>query len=173
MFETENFTIRETSESDLKEVIRMENASDTEQFIAPYSAEEHMQIANHPEALHLLAVRKENDVPVGFFIINLVDRKHHSMEVRRLVIDDKGKGSGQEMINWVLSWCFDELNFRRIWFDVFCDNKRAIRLYNYYGFVKEGVLRDSFFDGEKYRSIQIMSMLHSEYKELLGEAVST
>lgn len=169
MFETENFLIRETTENDLEDVVRMENANDTEQFIAPYSSDEHLQIANHPEALHLLAIKKETEKPVGFFIINLVDRKHHSLEVRRLVIDDKGKGSGQEMINWVLKWCFEELKYRRIWFDVFCDNKRALRLYDFYGFVKEGVLRDSFFDGEKYRSIQIMSMLHDEYKERVNE----
>ena len=60
-------------------------------------------------------------------------------------------------------YCFDELNFHRIWLDVFDDNLRAIHLYKSEGFTEEGKLRDVIRNDENYRSLLILSILEKEF----------
>ena len=43
------------------------------------------------------------------------------------------------------------------------ENRRARGLYESEGFVAEGVMRDSFWTGEEYESLEVMSLLESEY----------
>ncbi|MEO6902846.1 MAG: GNAT family protein [Bacteroidia bacterium] len=51
-----------------------------------------------------------------------------------------------------------------MWFDVYDDNDRAIKLYESEGFVKEGTLRDNVITKNGYRSQRIYSMIENEYK---------
>jgi RimJ/RimL family protein N-acetyltransferase len=70
-----------------------------------------------------------------------------------LVPDYRGGGVGVRLMDEVLKRAF-ATGFVRVELNVRADNTRAIRLYENFGFVREGVLRDAVFvDGEFYDAI--------------------
>jgi predicted GNAT family N-acyltransferase len=67
--------------------------------------------------------------------------------------DNRGRGIGPRLMNQALKQAF-ATGFVRVELSVRADNMRAIRLYEKFGFVREGVLRDAVFvDGEFYDTI--------------------
>ena len=99
----------------------------------------------------------------GFGDINPVNRT----AVFGLVIGDKNyrnKGLGTEILNLMLKYGFNILNFNRIYLEVNADNIPAIKLYEKAGFKIEGCLRqDYYFDGE-YKDKLIMGILKGEFR---------
>ncbi len=81
------------------------------------------------------------------------------------MIAEPGQGLGRRVLEAILHKVFDEFSAHRLWLDVFTDNDRARHLYRSIGFVEEGVLRECVRRGDLYRSLLIMSMLGSEYRE--------
>jgi RimJ/RimL family protein N-acetyltransferase len=70
-----------------------------------------------------------------------------------VVPDYRGRGIGPRLMNQALKQAF-ATGFVRVELSVRADNMRAIRLYEKFGFVREGVLRDAVFvDGEFYDTI--------------------
>lgn len=80
------------------------------------------------------------------------------------MVAEKGRGHGRAALRLVKERAFGELGAHRLWLDVKEENARARRLYESEGFVSEGVLRDSFWTGEGYESLVVMSILESEYR---------
>jgi RimJ/RimL family protein N-acetyltransferase len=52
------------------------------------------------------------------------------------------QGQGKQLLGAVLAHVFGALNAHRIGFDVTADNARAIRLYESFGFQREGLVRE-------------------------------
>lgn len=67
-----------------------------------------------------------------------------------------GKGIAGELISCLIGWSKEAGIIRKINLRVREDNKRAIRLYERFGFVKEGIVSRNFcIDGRFYSSIQM------------------
>ena len=69
---------------------------------------------------------------------------------------------GKQTFALVFQLAFSHLNMHRIWLDVFTDNEKAIGLYKKLGFKTEGLLRECYWDGEKFKSLYLMSLLEGE-----------
>jgi RimJ/RimL family protein N-acetyltransferase len=70
-----------------------------------------------------------------------------------VIPDYRGRGIGARLMDQTLKQAFAS-GFVRIEFSVRADNLRAMRLYEKFGFVREGVLRDAVFvDGEFHDTI--------------------
>lgn len=83
-----------------------------------------------------------------------------------IVIGDKNewnKGYGNEASIEILDYGFKHLNLHRIYLKVLSKNKRAIKLDEKIGFIKEGVLREAIFKNNQYHDLIIMSILRDEY----------
>ena len=59
-----------------------------------------------------------------------------SVEFRRIVIAERGKGIGQQVLNQIENYCRMILKRNRIWLDVFYFNKRGIHIYEKQGYQK-------------------------------------
>lgn len=79
--------------------------------------------------------------------------------------DIRGRGYAEKAIRKSVSIFFDELKLHRIWLKVFPSNDIAIHLYEKVGFVREGIERDSFFDGENYKNQLVYSLLRTEWND--------
>jgi RimJ/RimL family protein N-acetyltransferase len=55
-----------------------------------------------------------------------------------------------------------------VWLDVKEYNFSAKSLYDYLGFIQEGLLREAVFHNGKYDSIYVMSILEKDYKIQTG-----
>lgn len=65
-----------------------------------------------------------------------------------------------------LDFAFYDLNLNRVWAKIYEYNRKALGLIQYFGFKKEGVIRQSaFMDGEFVNEV-ILSLLREEYDVL-------
>lgn len=121
-------------------------------------------IADQDEA-HLLV--EQANGPVGYVLLTGLENPHLTLNLQRIVVVEKGKGYGRQILQWVKAFTFDTLGYHRLWFDVISSNQRAQSLYKSEGFVVEGVLRDSWKTASGYEDMLIMSMLAPEYRAAL------
>lgn len=83
-----------------------------------------------------------------------------------IMIGDKdywGKGYGQDAINTLLDFCFNQMNLHKVKLGVFSFNKRAIKCYEKCGFKVEGVLKEEIFRDGVYHDEYSMAIFREEY----------
>ena len=86
-------------------------------------------------------------------------------EIWRIYIGDldyRGKGLGQQSLEAMMKYCFDELKFERLYLDHYTGNP-ASQLYLKLGFQYEGVLRSNCRKNGILYDVHLMSMLKDEY----------
>lgn len=77
------------------------------------------------------------------------------------------KGLGKEVMKLMLDFGFNELNFHRIHLNVISYNERAIKLYESFGFVREGTYREFINrDGKRY-DLYLYGLLKAEWEKSL------
>lgn len=152
-----------TQLSDMEAIIALENSKENIPFILPNSKEEHCQLLSNKDVAHI-SLKNKNAQLVGYLLLAGLANPHKSIEFRRLVIHQKGKGFGRAAIKMVKDYCFIELNCHRLWLDVLETNARARHLYKSEGFIEEGRMRECILVEGKFNSLILMSMLKQEYK---------
>jgi RimJ/RimL family protein N-acetyltransferase len=126
----------ELQESTIEDLIlfsKWENIDGIREFICPYSIERHKEEFERGEMIYLKI--NFNLEPVGFVLLKLENDKK-SVEFRRIVIAERGKGIGQSVLNEIENYCLNKLKRKRIWLDVFDFNKRGIHIYEKLGYNK-------------------------------------
>lgn len=154
-------TIRRTRVSDLDFVLSAERAEDNRDYVSQQTFEEHCALADNPDVLHMIIEHEGS--PVGYTIIAGLTKQNRSVELRRIVITEKGRGLGRKALRLCKELAFEHLKAHRLWLDVIHYNARAQHLYASEGFVTEGVLRDCDFYQGQFFSMVIMSILEGEY----------
>lgn len=123
--------IRTSLENELELFQSFEKEKDTKDYIIPYTVEKHIEEFNKSNIFYK-TILNGNKI-VGFMILNLEEDKK-SVEFRRIVINEKGKGFGIMAINYLDYIVKEEYLRNRIWLDVFANNKRAIHIYETCGY---------------------------------------
>lgn len=105
---------------------------------------------------------------IGESVINEIDWDLRSANFRIGIFHSEtcGKGIGSWATQMTRDFAFEQLKLHRLELDVFSFNPRAERAYVKAGFKREGILRDSIWDGEKYADDILMAILEDEWKEL-------
>ncbi len=141
-------------------IVCIEKANDDFVFVWP--RERHIEAIERLDEMHVSIVNAATKELVGYIILSGIGGEDNSLEFRRMVIADKGKGYGGISVRFIKKYCFEVLKYHRLWLDVYTDNERAIGLYIKEGFIQEGLLRECKKAGDGYRSMVIMSMLENE-----------
>ena len=162
--------IYKTQKSDIDTVVSMENDIENSKFIFPNSKEEHFKLISDENIEHLLLKSEKNEI-LGFVILAGLKDKNRNIELRRIIIKDKGKGFGRIAIKKLKQYSFEELNCHRLWLDVLETNERAGYIYESEGFKKEGELRNCILIDNQFESLIIMSILESEFKNTTANNV--
>ena len=153
--------IKKSVVSDVKKIMEMEKID--AEYICPYSEHQHLKVIDSAVEEHLTIQDQQKQI-VGFIIIGGLNNENRAIELRRIVIKEKGIGYGKATLQYVKSYCFNTLGCHRLWLDVFDDNKRAIALYTSQGFAKEGVIRECILTKHGYRNLMLMSILENEFR---------
>jgi diamine N-acetyltransferase len=161
--ELDGARLRRTAESDLEAVLEAEHAPAHARFIVPWEREQHCAALFDGDLLHAVVETVPVGQPVGFVLLAGLESAHQSIELRRIVISDEGKGYGRRALRMVKRLAFADCAAHRLWLDVFEHNLRARRLYASEGFVIDGLLRECYRRGDgSFDSLLVMSILDRE-----------
>ena len=169
---THRLRLRPTMLSDLDFVTSVEHDSRNLPFITPWERTQHEGAVRFPDFRHFIVEGGEDYAPIGYVILQGCRNPHRSVELKRLVLQEKGQGYGRACVRLLKQMAFRDLHAHRFWLDVKQLNTRALALYASEGFVEEGRLRESVrlsTDGaDGYDSLVLMSMLDREYQARLA-----
>lgn len=161
-----NIYLRSTTEDDLNFVLSAEQGEENRPFVSQWKREQHHKALSNQDLAHLIIESTINSKPVGYLILAGLENASLSIELRRLVVTDKSKGYGKEALRLIKKLAFEQLKAHRLWLDVKDHNLRARHVYEFEGFVVEGVLRECVKIGETFESLVVMSMLYGEYYKI-------
>jgi len=156
--------LRPTMLSDLDYVLSVEQDEHNQPFITPWERTQHEGAVRFPDFRHFIIEAGEGYERAGFVILQGCRNPHHSVELKRIVLQPKGRGLGRACVRLLKQMAFRDLHAHRFWLDVKTLNTRAVGLYASEGFVEEGRLRESVTVAEGYDSLIVMSMLDREYQ---------
>lgn len=157
-----NLDLRTTHKTDLPFVFQTEQNASKDGFVNLQKIVEHEKFLSDEDIRHLIIEVKRK--PVGYIVLAGLKDENENIELKRIVVSEKGKGYGRKAVQIVKKLAFDELNAHRLWLDVYDFNERARKLYESEGFKIEGVWREAVKDENKRKSLVFMSILRSEYK---------
>ena len=163
LIESDRLKLLPTQKNDVYKIMSMETHQDNKPYVTPYSYQRHGQIIGSSNEMHASIWDKTNNDLLGFVILVGLENPNKVLECKRMVINKKGHGFGHETIQLIKKYCFETLQYHKLWLDAFEGNQRAIHLYETEGFKKEGILRDHVKKEDGYYALIVFSMLVSEY----------
>ncbi|MGL4521700.1 MAG: GNAT family N-acetyltransferase, partial [Bacilli bacterium] len=107
-----------------------------------------------------------DDQVIGHISLGYVNQNDRSARICRVLLGNpstRGNGIGQQMMNAILTFAFDELKLHRVSLGVYDFNVGAIKCYESVGFQKEGLLREVSKVGDVYWSSFEMGILEGEW----------
>lgn len=117
----QTITLRDTTPSEVDAIQGMEKG-DAHRFIIPDSPDEHRRAMARPDVLYKSVCRGEE---LAGFAVLVLDPDGRSVELRRVVVADPGRGIGTRVMEMVAELCRRDLGRARIWLDTFEDNARG------------------------------------------------
>ncbi len=155
-------------QSDLPYVLSLEQDEQNLPFITPWDRTQHEAAIRFPDMRHFIIEGGQGLEPAGFIILIGCRSQHQSLELKRMVMQTKGKGFGRAALRVAKRVAFEDLHAHRFWLDVKLRNARAKAFYDSEGFVVEGTLRDAVKVTQDngnpgFDSLVVLSMLRSEY----------
>ncbi len=156
-------TLRPTTAADCDFVVEVEAHPDNAPHVEHWSREQHAASLDRPGTVHRII--EARDERVGFVLLEDADDPNESLLLRRIAVITKGRGHGRSAVVLAARYCFDVLDFHRLWLNVAAENRRAYGLYQRLGFVEEGVARESVKKNGRFVSMRVMSLLNREYRD--------
>jgi RimJ/RimL family protein N-acetyltransferase len=156
--------LRPTQETDLNFVRLTESAEDNRPFIGQWTRDQHAAALTDPDHRHFILTQTDPPRAVGYLILQGLTDPNRGVQIRRLVVTEKGKGYGRQALKATKKFAFDTCDAHRLWLDVKTYNTRALHLYTSEGFVVEGTLRECVNVGDRFVSLTVMSILRQEYQ---------
>ena len=161
-------SVRPTLLSDLDFVISVETDPRNLPFITPWERTQHEGAVRFPDFRHFIVEAGGPGERSGFVILQGCRNVQRSVELKRIVLQEKRQGVGRACIRLLKQMAFRDLKAHRFWLDVKALNTPALALYRSEGFVEEGRLREAVrvvINGEAaYDSLIVMSLLDREYQ---------
>lgn len=162
--------LRLTEEGDAEHIVGWRNQPETARWLnqtEPLTVEQHLSWFHgaHERGDLLLAFDSLDGEPVGCCSVFDFDRPGTTAEWGRLFVSRVGGGSSRTLEGCYLvhRLCFDALRFHRLFGRVWADNDRAWRLYQFLGWVKEGVRRKHWLGADGYHDVFVIGVFPEEF----------
>ena len=161
--------IREIEVEDYKELLDfMKKVKGETNFLLGYPDEiklsyedekEHIKKVKTSETSNYFVVMKNNKMIgcIGFNGNTARKMKHYGTIGISVLKEYWGRGVATALLEKLISWA-KEKGIKKINLDVFENNKRAIKLYEKFGFKSEGCIEDGIFDGENYINLLVYGL---------------
>lgn len=167
----EKIILREIEEKDLDLIVKWRNDPEILRWLFSYlplnkvkQMKWYEKYLNDYTQQTFMIEAKEEKTPVGTVGLTNIDYKNQKAELT-VIIGEKeywGRGLGEEALNLLVKFAFNEMNLRKIKALVFSDNEKAIKLYEKGGFEEEEILREEIFKEGKFKDVVVMSLFRSK-----------
>jgi len=154
--------LRPATLNDIPAILALERLPESTQFVGQWSEDRHRATLLSPDARYLVGESDAGQLR-AFAILRGLAETSGAIELKRLVVHPPGQGLGRQILAELIRMAFDEFHAHRFFLDVFDDNLRALHLYQSFGFVDEGLLREAALRDGQYCSLRLMSLLDREY----------
>jgi ribosomal protein S18 acetylase RimI-like enzyme len=124
--------LRPALPGELARFTTFEREEDAAPFVNTYSPAEHARMQARDDVTYLSIERAG---ALDGFVLLVLDPDGESVELRRIVVVEKDRGTGQAALAATERYCASELGRRRIWLDVAKYNARAKHIYEKLGYV--------------------------------------
>ncbi|MDZ5471594.1 GNAT family N-acetyltransferase [Bacillus sp. 31A1R] len=115
-------------------------------------------------------VDKKTNRLIGVFRLHKLHFWHKKAEMGVVIHKDfQQKRVMTEVLNEMIPYTFNVLGLNRLVGDIFANNVGSKKLLEKYGFHRDGVLRQTDFDGTNFHDTVVYSMLKDEFEELYKE----
>jgi diamine N-acetyltransferase len=158
-----DIVLRPTTPADLEWVLAAEGDPEIEPSITRWPASLHEAAMASSGARHLIIADAEGN-RLGYAILRGIGDPDPNIELTRLVVAERGRGTGRSALRLLKHLAFEDLGAHRLWLDVVTANESARRLYISEGFVEEGILREAALRSSGFASLVVMSILEHEYR---------
>ncbi|ASN03890.1 GNAT family N-acetyltransferase [Virgibacillus necropolis] len=171
---TEQYMLRGLTIDDAAELFTFVSDKETMKFVTPHPVQTeaemreiiYMQLERYNDRREIpwVIVNNKNGEIVGQFHFHKLNLWHKKADIGAIIRKEyQNNGVMTEILRQVLAFGFETLGLNRIVGDTFAGNNGSKKILNKYGFTKEGVLRQTDFDGEKYHDTVVYSIMKSEY----------
>ncbi len=110
--------------------------------------ESKMKEASKKEGYWFLVISQKDRQPVGSMVVKEMDMTVPKAELAYFIDGDhEGKGITSSSIQWLISFCFDELNMVKLFLRVNPENEASKRVALKNGFVREGYMKKEYRNG--------------------------
>ncbi|UKN00292.1 GNAT family N-acetyltransferase [Paracrocinitomix mangrovi] len=115
--------------------------------------------------LFFLLIDKQSNLPIGECGFHTWNKNHQRAELFYKIRSEENrrKGYAKEALNEVLNFGFTSMNLHRIEALVADWNTPSVKLVHYYGFTKEGTMREDYLVNDKYEDSDCYSLLKWEW----------
>lgn len=156
-------TLRPAVAEDLAQIVALERLPEAWRYVGQWTEEHHARAMAGPNARYY--VHEDDHGQVQAYVILLgFEEGPASIEFKRFVVSEPGRGLGRRLLSELLRLVFDEIGAHRFFLDVVEDNLRARHLYRSFGFGEEGILREATRRDGQWLSLVLMSLLDHEYR---------
>ena len=161
-------TLRRATLDDLPFLLDLEQRFRDLGFVGGDDAHTHARQVADPDCLYWIV--EEKSERAGYVVLRSLKSINRCLELKRIVIAEPERGLGRIVLRAIMDKAFSELSAHRLWLDVYDDNHRARHVYRSLGFIEEGMLRECIQCGGQFRSLVVMSILESEYRQSVTRA---
>jgi diamine N-acetyltransferase len=110
--------LRPTMLSDLDYVQTVETDPANLPFITPWERTQHEGAVRFPDFRHFIVEAGDSWERAGFVILQGCRSQHKGVELKRIVLQPKGKGIGRACVRLLKRMAFADLRAHRFWLDV-------------------------------------------------------
>jgi L-amino acid N-acyltransferase YncA len=163
--------LRPAVPDDLPQIVALERLPESRRYVGQWAEDHHARALAGGNARYY--VHEDDQGQIHAYVILLgFEEGPLSIEFKRFVVAEPGRGLGRRVLPEILRLVFDELGAHRFYLDVVEDNVRARHLYKSFGFTEEGVLREAVQRDGRWLSLVVMSLLDHEYRDRVRLAKS-
>jgi RimJ/RimL family protein N-acetyltransferase len=159
----DNIAIRLTARADIESILAAEADDKNKPYVEAWTGEEHLSALTDRNIMHL-SMETSSGSFCGYAVIGGARDRSRNMEIKKIVVTQKGKGYGKEAVSLIKRIAFERLKAHRLWLNIRYYNFTAQDLFESQGFSLEGILRECEFLGGRFISVLVMSMLEEEYR---------
>ena len=155
--------------TDLPHIVALERLPESRRYVGQWTDEHHARAMAGPDARYFVHQDETGQI-TAYLILLGFEEGSASIEFKRFVVAQTGRGLGRRLLAEMLRIVFDQIRAHRFFLDVVEDNARARHLYRSFGFTEEGVMREATQRDGIWHSLVLMSLLDREYRDRLQTA---